>query len=311
MSKSIVVWRAVFVVLVLVALLLALVPYDVGIYQALGRRSLDAGHFFAFGVLALVAYGGLLGGLLRRRTVRVVVLSAGLAVALEVLQGLGSRSASLGDVVLDMSGVAAFLAVYRLWGLPLWRWAGVAMFGLICLVVLCWPAAEGYRIWAGRHHLPVLGDFETLRDALVWRSIVPGERPTASVVPDDVRAGEGRYALSVRTQSGLWSGVEYYGYGADWSGYEALGFDLYNPDEAFPIGIRVDDTVIHPPDHEDRYNRTLQIRPGWNSVRLTMAELAAGPAKRRLDVSRIYRLLIFVGPGQPPRHFYLDNVRLE
>lgn len=311
MSKSIVVWRAVFVVLAVIALLLALVPYDVGIYQALGRRSLDAGHFFAFGVLALVAYGGLLGGFLRRRMLRVVVLSAGLAVTLEVLQGLGSRSASVGDVALDMAGVAAFLAVYRLWCLPAWRWAGVAVFGLMCLGVLYWPAVEGYRIWAGRYHLPLLGGFETVRDGLVWRSIVPGERPTAVVVPDHAWASQGRYALSVRTQSGAWSGVEYYGYGADWSGYEALGFDLYNPDEAFPIGIRVDDTVIRSPRHKDRYNTTLEIQPGWNNVRLTMAELVAGPVDRRLDLSRIHRLLIFVGPRQPPRHFYLDNVRLE
>ena len=302
---------ALFVVLTIVALLVALVPLDAGMYRALTTRILDAGHFFAFGVFAIAAYAGMLGRGLRHRVSAVVMLSLGLALALEALQSLSGRSAAIGDVVMDMLGVAVFLAVFVPRRRPAWRRLAVAVFIVMCFVVVSWPAMEGYRIWAGRHASPILGSFETAKDRLMWRPSSPGDWPTARTELDKNWVSEGRSALSVRTQSGAWSGVNYYGYGADWSGYQALHFDIYNPGTPFSLGIRIDDTVIKNPTYGQRYNTMLQIRHGWNSVTLTMAQVAAGPAKRRLDLTRIFRLMMFVEPKQPPRHFYLDNVRLE
>jgi hypothetical protein len=76
------------------------------------------------------------------------------------------------------------------------------------------------------------------------------------------------------------------------------------------LGLRIGDRGDYY-QHDQRYNGDLPLEPGWNSFRISLEEVGTSVKGRRFQLDAISRVLWFVTPQDPPREFWIDNVRLE
>ncbi len=146
----------------------------------------------------------------------------------------------------------------------------------------------------------------------MWRAVIQNDMPYGSHVAlsrEHVAHGvqSARIAIDVL---GAYPGTRFYLADQDWRGYRELAFDVYNPADAFELSLRVDDN-LPAPRHDDRYNGALRMEPGWNRVRVPLAEIEHGARNRPLNMDKIRRLIFFIDHPPKARVFFLDWVRLE
>jgi hypothetical protein len=73
----------------------------------------------------------------------------------------------------------------------------------------------------------------------------------------------------------------------DWSGYEFLAVDVFNPtQDAVSLGVVIRDAAGTGA-YDDRFNGTVQLRPGANAVSIPLATMATPGGRRRLDLSAV------------------------
>ena len=95
----------------------------------------------------------------------------------------------------------------------------------------------------------------------------------------------------------------------DWSDYEVLSFDIYNPQKnEVSITVRIDDKVY--PEYKDRYNQGFVLRPGMNHLRIPFDSLITSGTARKLDLTSISNFLIFLVSPEKKIVLYLDYIRL-
>ncbi len=96
----------------------------------------------------------------------------------------------------------------------------------------------------------------------------------------------------------------------DWRGYDALCFDVYNPQaETRTLSVRIDDRKDYPT-YEDRFNARFLLEPGSNSVRIPLRQMVTSGMGRPLDLGGIQRLVIFVARPERRIVLFLDHLRL-
>ncbi len=96
----------------------------------------------------------------------------------------------------------------------------------------------------------------------------------------------------------------------DWSKYEMLSLDIYNPqEESLSLAMSIDDMKKYP-DYKDRYNGSFSIQPGINHLRIPLASLSTSGTKRSINLKNIHRYMIFM--AHPPKKYVLciDYVHL-
>lgn len=151
----------------------------------------------------------------------------------------------------------------------------------------------------------ILFDFEQTEelDLLHWRcgSLMEQDRQHAT---------SGQYSLRVEMYpSAAYPGFKA-GFTKGWQGYEKLLVDIYLPGvNEMKIAYRIDDRNDNPP-FADRANGTAVLRPGSNTFTIDLANLKTSGTDRRLDLTRISGLYLFVHRPPQPFTLYLDNVRL-
>ncbi len=97
----------------------------------------------------------------------------------------------------------------------------------------------------------------------------------------------------------------------DWSGFNELRFDIFNPEkDNLIISIRIDDKKDYPK-YEDRYNARYSLVPGNNEISLPLKALETSGTNRLIDVSKVHRLYIYIKNPDKREVFYLDYVRLH
>ena len=106
----------------------------------------------------------------------------------------------------------------------------------------------------------------------------------------------------------------------DWTGYEALEFDVFNTGQTLhKIEVLIgDDAWIANQDYWNRHNAVYMLVPGENTISIPVNGLYRGEAgarnrsiKRNIDVNQIHFFSIaFQGRGRDGR-LYLDNLRLS
>ncbi|HYE05299.1 MAG TPA: glycoside hydrolase domain-containing protein [Planctomycetota bacterium] len=114
-------------------------------------------------------------------------------------------------------------------------------------------------------------------------------------------------AKALRLESAAPAGyVRFEGFAADWSTWDALAFDVFNPkSDSIEIGgwVRAGDAGS---DWWNRYNWQRVIRPGMNTVRLSVGDMTGPNGGKPIDVSRIVGFNISADHATVD----LDNVRL-
>lgn len=230
--------------------------------------------------------------------------------AIEWLQAglLGSRDWL--DLARDGLGAAlalGFLAPYRSrWPAPFGRRGRVVLAVLSLVALLPMTVALADDLLA-RHQMPLLAGFETPLEMVRWSGSAPQTRERRVHC-------RGRWGLRVNLGSERYSGVSLKHAPGDWQRYAALQLAVFIPDDdVLELTVRIHDRQhrdTSPQLYHDRFNRRFRLQPGWNRVVIPLAEVAAAPRGRSLDLAHIAGVGIFATSLPNPRTVYLDDVRL-
>jgi VanZ family protein len=222
---------------------------------------------------------------------------------IELIQAYIGRDGSWSDLLRDMTGT--WLGIFWLQRGNVLSWLGrLISLGLLIpnVTTLYYEARFQFNLI---HQFPVLAGFESSIETYGHRS---SELSTQFHT-------QGKYSLKVELSARKFTGVVFNRMINNWSAYKTLAFDIYNagPD-AFTMIVRVNDAQhnLNGWAKQDRFNRELQLEPGWNHFAVAMDDIRNAPDKRKMDLTKIVWMEMFVGTKPPaPRTIYVDNVRLD
>jgi VanZ family protein len=227
----------------------------------------------------------------------------------ELIQGGLGRSASWRDLAKDLLGgllVMAFWAPARQ-SVKTWHLKLLQLLVAVLVVFSLLPLARVLTDeLIARQQFPLLSGFEISSEAARWGG---GSRQ----VLDHQIAYSGESSLRVELSTQLYSGVGLKHFPADWSGYRLVRLHLYNPDvEPLELYFRIHDQLhrLHDSAHSDRFNSSFTLPQGWTKIEIPLAQVAAAPKNRSLEMTRIAGMLLFVGKLERPRSFNIDEVLL-
>ena len=164
------------------------------------------------------------------------------------------------------------------------------------LFVGCGGSAPGERL---------LFDFESDAelDRFQWRCF------TLFSLSDE-QATHGEKSLRLELYPSDYPGLAPMLYENDWRGYKAFRFDIYNPEEnELRVSVRIDDRKDYP-NYKDRYNRSFILKPGMNRMKIPLDTLVTSGTDRKLNLTKIYQVLIFMTRPERKVVLYVDYIRL-
>jgi hypothetical protein len=98
----------------------------------------------------------------------------------------------------------------------------------------------------------------------------------------------------------------------DWSAYRLLSLAVYSEQGGIAMTLRINDRehLRGNQRYKDRFNRSFTLDKGWNELIVPLAEVAAAPQGRVLNLHEVASLGLFVIRQPQARTFYLDQLRL-
>jgi VanZ family protein len=152
---------------------------------------------------------------------------------------------------------------------------------------------------------PVLSDFESEVEATRWSG-------DALLTISDEMAFSGDHSLRVDLGTEKYSGIALRYFPKDWSEYQILLFEVFNTDDNLDITVRIHDQLHTQGEqlYSDRFNRKLTLHKGWNTININLADVASAPVTRRMDLSSVGGLGVFVVEQSVAKRIYLDAVKL-
>ena len=285
---------------------------DVGSVRSF-KYAWNLGHIIGFGLwtyLLLKFWDRLAHKSFWRQCLLMVVVTLVFGGMIEVAQYGPRRTPDLGDMTRNVIGAQLALAYFssaryqiKLRSL---RWYQVVLGGLACLQLV--PVALALTDeYLARRQFPLLAGFESPLETSRWGG-------GAAFARDRRFAENGDYSLRIDLQTTTYSGVSLNYFPSNWSDYKYLQFALFNPaNKGLKVTCRIHD-ALHAANelrYSDRFNRSYSLAPGWNAIRIPLAEVAAAPRTRTMDLHTVEDFSIFAVRLQQPQTLYLDNVRLE
>jgi hypothetical protein len=274
----------------------------------------NCGHTPLFGVFALfvLAVGsGIQTGGARRPSLYIAVFLMTAAVGLftEIVQALAGGDAEFEDIGRDIAGAASFLAIaatcdrrHAFRGAS-GRWIIRAGSLLLAGITVIPVALLGRAYLARNAAFPTILDFRA-----GWsRQLLKLSDADITLNPPDPSGWSARITFHPAVFPGLTLEEPY----PDWTRYNRLSFTIFSRlAEPVRIVLRIDD-IHHNNNHGDRFNRNLEIIPGVNHISIPLSDIRRAPRKRQMDMTHIYRLLLFA--NRPASSFSLDfdTFRLE
>ncbi|MES9969527.1 MAG: VanZ family protein [Candidatus Thiodiazotropha sp.] len=258
----------------------------------------DSGHFLIFASLTLFALW-LYGKNQVRSIWPVMSLALLFGVAIEAVQYLIGREPSLYDILLDLLGIVAGAVLYcgviqRTFSPHL----SVLIVALLALLAFSQPIYWylAYQVRADQFPRLINPDSflsRAMLEGCEGGEIQPVALPQDSSIPADTAINSCVY---VSLAEGPWPGVDMQEPEADWRGYGYLELAIYSDQkDDLPLTIRIHDQS-HNRHYQDRYNRSLVVRPGYNHFSLPMHEIEQAPSGRSMDLSNISDVKLFASP---------------
>jgi VanZ family protein len=240
----------------------------------------------------------------------IIVASLLLGLAIEYLQSLIGRESSLRDLVFDLNGSLLALCGFVIGGtLLLQKWTRRILYTLTLLISIYAIAPLTIAVIDEIHmhsSFPLLASFNSPLETGRWRGKI-------EIVKLISEKGEDR-ALQVQLNTDHYSGVSLVYFPRDWRAYQQLQIELFNPGRTpLALTFRIHDDKHYPlgqGDYYDRYNRSLTMVPGWNSIAIDLADLASAPINRDMDLANIQALGLFSVDLPKARDIYLGELKL-
>ncbi len=290
-----------------ILLVLLLIPLPAGGRQTMA--SLDLLHspaLFAWAMVFLDLLRTRFGTLTRRLWLLSWVGLISLGFLLEAIQATVGRSPSLHDAVANGCGAtAACLLFWPSRGAQ--RQLGRLRYLLaVTLLVggMTRPLLILLDVGLQRMETPMLASFEHPLEMVRWTTTHARMRRVRQ------RATDGSWSMRVDLGQGQYPGVAQQWPLADWSQFDQLELDVWT-DAGPPLTlvIKIQDRR-HNQEHDDRYHHVFRVAEGRQRILLPLADVAAAPSTRRLDLRQITFVQIFSPGPAAGRSFYVDNLRL-
>ena len=310
-----------------VAILLALIRYfPVPEHTNFWDSAFDTGHILIFGsltVLLLVGSAITAGrrGLFGQYLVCGLV-SLAIGIGVEYWQQFNNRSSELIDVVNDLIGIVSFSMLFAIFDLRIpeprqgWMKRGFLLLASVALILLgCIPLFRMSALYRERRTaMPQLVRFQESWEAIFFYAQSADFEPVSELPPNwpvksvaDTRAPIGKLLL----KPGRYPGLVVHEPFADWSGYEYLEFDvLREADTPRRFILRIHDK-FHDNRTADRFRQTIDIQPGFQSIRIPLDEIETGPMLRKTHLRYIAGLTFFTVDLAEPETIYVGNMRLS
>ncbi len=276
----------------------------------LWRALWNAGHLVFFGLLGLcvglwlLAKGRAPSRYFWAGSVIAVLLAS---LLIEWLQGQWGRQASWLDVCNNLLGFCLGLAWCPRPGRvqPVLLWLRLAL--LLPALPAVWPIVLGAALqWQQAWQFPHLAGFETKLEVGAMRG---------DIALSHKHVSQGHSSVRIQLSPAPYSGVFIRRFAGDWSAYQWVLMDLYNPDaEPLRLSLRISDRQHERSQrqhYEDRFNTHLLLQPGWNLVRVPLTQVRAAPRGREMAMGQIDTLGLFATGLPQARQIYWDNLRLE
>lgn len=293
-------------------LILIVVPFFfVGGPDALSSALLNNvwnfGHIIFFAVFMLLIQSFL--SLVRWKDwLLVTLLAIGVGIVIEFFQHFVGRDSSWDDVLHNLFGV--WLGLF--WGQKPTPWVWALRFTSLAFVLPSLSLVLD-RAWgdvAMRQQFPLVNSFESRHEMQQVRV----SAALASVLQTDRVVRHGHLSLLVTLSTKKYAGISLLGPYGDWSYYQFLVMDFYNPDpERLELVIKISDYQHDAGTNQygDRFNYPVVLMTGWNQVRIDLNDIRDAPAGRSMQMDRITGFSIFALQLPIPREFYWDNIRLQ
>lgn len=240
-----------------------------------------------------------------------LVLCLLLGLLVEYLQLQVERTFDLLDVMHDVLGGMMGLLLHAVRQHKLKTSArfaamtGVVLLGLVALRPLTWTIMDDYNM---HQAYPVLADFESALELSRW------EVNRAQLELSSVRVRHGKQALRLTLLPGEYPGIALLQLMHDWREFDFVRFSVYNSlNNVLRMELKIYD-VQHlqtGSSYDDRFNRTLDLAPGWNDIEVVMDDVINAPHARRLNILEVKNLSLFVKNLDAPAVLYIDNLRLS
>lgn len=229
--------------------------------------------------------------------------------AIEGLQALlGTGEPSLGDLAVDLAGIAAALALMAALDDPTLRRIVLAVLAIVLLSA--WPVTRTLWVFGEEHaralRLPVLADFESTGDLLPWRGSggcdlrIEAEHPHL-----------GSHSLKCTFSPGARPAVVFSDPPRDWSAYRWLDLQVFaSGNDPLPLFVKITDEVAYR-DPAERFVQRVALAPGPNTLRIDLKDLIVGGKHRKIDTSRVKTVVFFLKELPQERVLFLDDLRLR
>lgn len=247
-----------------------------------------------------------------KRIVVVCIAVLVLSVISEAAQIPGPRDASVRDLVSDWLGAVAAIALIRAYNINQIRNRRhkicAAMFGTTILLIALSSLIGVSAAYVERHYqFPILVSFDGRFSEYFRRP----QNSTLKIIEHRIYAESiGQVTLG----DGAWPGIVFHDIQPDWSAHSVLIFEFgLDSDSTLDIHIRVHDLIHSRGDQPpgDRFNRTIALRPGRQSVKIPLQEIRNAPENREMDLSRIDGIAVFCSRNDTGRTFDLVEIRLQ
>ena len=273
----------------------------------------DSVHVPLFGVIAVcVLLVTPLHWSKRKRLLVVLGAVLALSVLSEVAQIPTARDASFSDILADWFGAAGFVAVAIVFSssisVPKGRGRYLLVLGIALIIWPLLPLAKVSAAYLERNQfLPALTSFDSRFGDMLFRMQNAEIRKVRRAIGNS-------HSAEISLQDNPWPGIIFHDLWPNWEPYLALVIQIENPEaESLPINIRVHDRAHRHSDqpYGDRFNRSIDLMPGTQTIRITLADIQSAPAGRQMRMTEIDGLVIFCTQKESGRRFVLHDIRLE
>lgn len=262
----------------------------------------DAMHVILFCVISCQIFFVLQSLCLTLKTYQVVLLTSVTVMSLgffvELTQSYVARETSLQDLIGDgyglLAGLCFSLAYRMIYDKKRWMLRVLIMSaGSVALIVGMLPLIQISHAYEQRDAaFPVIMDLSA-----EWSSTFVRMHKTDFVMADgSEKQGD---TVVVRFQAARYPGLALVEPVPDWRHHEALVLELWSPySRRVELKIRIND-ASHDGELDDRFNRTIALHEGKNTVTIKTEEIRNAPLNRQMQMGRISSLILFIaGPGE-------------
>jgi hypothetical protein len=277
------------------------------------KHAWDLGHIAAFAVWTLLlmrTWPWLAAAPFGRQAMVVVLFCLVAGGSVEFLQGLTGRYPAWEDMGRNAIGclLALFFVFPKRLSLARRRRRLFQAITLALFLTALFPAIRALvDEWTAWRQFPVLADFETPFELDRWSG-------NAGLSVDATIAHSGRMSLRVDLTTDQYSGPALRYFPGNWQGWERISFSLFNPDpEPIRLVCKINDRHhdVSGYRYEDRFNRSMVIKSGWNRIPVSMRDVENAPMDRKMDLKHITEFNLFAVSLPAPRTIFLDNLMLE